>query len=112
MRYSIHDKTLAAKKARILINALIDCAKAGVKSSFVIKKMLWGISLSPGMRELQRSKTGGRITAQVMPPNRYERRATRTGKGTSRLNMCACLSWLYSHIPISGFSLRSGVTAA
>ena len=45
MRYSIHDKTLAAKKARILINALIDCAKAGVKSSFVIKKMLWGISL-------------------------------------------------------------------
>jgi hypothetical protein len=45
MRYSIHDKTLAAKKARILINALIDCAKAGVKSSFVIRKMLWGISL-------------------------------------------------------------------
>ena len=45
MRYSIHDKTLAAKKARILINALIDCAKAGIKSSFVIKKMLWGISL-------------------------------------------------------------------
>ena len=30
MRYSIHDKTLEAKKARILINALIDCAKAGV----------------------------------------------------------------------------------
>src|ERR1700721_1117707 len=27
MRYSIHDKTLAAKKARILINALVDCAK-------------------------------------------------------------------------------------
>ena len=45
MRYSIHDKTLAANKARILINAMIDCAKAGVKSSFVIKKMLWGISL-------------------------------------------------------------------
>src|SRR5664279_3608560 len=45
MRYSIHDKTLAAKKARILINALIDCAKAGIKSSFVIKKMLLGISL-------------------------------------------------------------------
>jgi hypothetical protein len=44
MPYSIHDKTLVAKKARILINALIDCAKAGVKSSFVIKKMLWGIS--------------------------------------------------------------------
>ena len=45
MRYSIHDKTLAANKARILINAMIDCAKAEVKSSFVIKKMLWGISL-------------------------------------------------------------------
>jgi hypothetical protein len=45
MRYSIHDKTLEAKKARILINALVDCAKAGIKSSFVINKMLWGISL-------------------------------------------------------------------
>jgi hypothetical protein len=45
MQYSIHDKTLDAKKARILINALIDCAKAGVRSSFSINKMLWGISL-------------------------------------------------------------------
>src|ERR1700676_5660008 len=45
MRYSIHNKTLAAKKARILINALVDCAKAGIKSSAVTKKMLWGISL-------------------------------------------------------------------
>lgn len=45
MRYSIHDKTLAAKKARILINALVDCAKAGVKPSSVTKKMLWGVSL-------------------------------------------------------------------
>src|ERR1035438_7423097 len=45
MRYSIHDITLDAKKARILINALIDCAKAGVRSSFSINKMLWGISL-------------------------------------------------------------------
>jgi len=45
MRYSINDKTLVAKKARILINALVDCAKAGVKSSAVTKKMLWGISL-------------------------------------------------------------------
>jgi hypothetical protein len=45
MRYSIHDKTLDAKKTRILINALIDCAKAGVRSSFSINKMLWGISL-------------------------------------------------------------------
>jgi hypothetical protein len=33
MRHSIHDKTLAAKKARILINALVDCAKAGIKPS-------------------------------------------------------------------------------
>ena len=45
MRYSIHDKTLVAKKARILINALVDCAKAGIKPSAVTKKMLSGISL-------------------------------------------------------------------
>jgi hypothetical protein len=45
MRYSIHGDTLDAKKARILINALIDCAKAGVRSSFSTHKMLWGISL-------------------------------------------------------------------
>jgi hypothetical protein len=45
MPYSIHDKTLVAKKARILINALVDCAKAGIKPSSVTKKMLWGISL-------------------------------------------------------------------
>jgi hypothetical protein len=45
MRYSIHDKTLEAKKARILINALVDCAKAGIKPSFSTNKMLWGISL-------------------------------------------------------------------
>jgi|SRR5271165_2885154 len=45
MRYSIHDDTLDAKKARILIKALIECAKAGVRTSFSINKMLWGISL-------------------------------------------------------------------
>jgi uncharacterized protein (DUF1015 family) len=45
MRYSIHDKTLEAKKARILINALVDCAKAGIKPSFSINKTLWGGSL-------------------------------------------------------------------
>src|SRR5580692_4211311 len=45
MRHSIHDKTLDAKKARILINALVDCAKAGVRPSFSTNKMLWGISL-------------------------------------------------------------------
>jgi hypothetical protein len=45
MRYSIHDKTLQSKKARILINALIDCAKAGIKPSFVTNQMLRGISL-------------------------------------------------------------------
>jgi hypothetical protein len=28
-----------------LINALVDCAKAGIKPSFSINKMLWGISL-------------------------------------------------------------------
>jgi len=40
MRHSIHHKSLAAKKARILINALIDCAKAGCKPSFVTTQML------------------------------------------------------------------------
>jgi hypothetical protein len=45
MRYSIHDKTLAAKKARILINALVDCAKAGIKPSFSTTQMLRGIAL-------------------------------------------------------------------
>ena len=45
MRYSINDKTLAAEKARILIKALIECVKAGVKPSFVTNQMLWGISL-------------------------------------------------------------------
>jgi hypothetical protein len=45
MRYSIHDDSLDAKKARILINALIECAKAGVRTSFSINKMLWGLSL-------------------------------------------------------------------
>ena len=45
MPYSIHDKTLAAKKARILINALIDCAKANARSVYPVKDMLCGISL-------------------------------------------------------------------
>jgi len=45
MRHSIHHTSLDAKKARILINALIDCAKAGVRTSFSINKMLWGLSL-------------------------------------------------------------------
>ena len=45
MRYSIHDKTLAAKKARILINALVDCAKAGIKPSFSTTQMFRGIVL-------------------------------------------------------------------
>jgi hypothetical protein len=45
MRHSIHDKTLDAKKARILINALMDCARAGVRSSFSIKEMICGVSL-------------------------------------------------------------------
>jgi len=45
MRYSIHGKTLVAKKARILINALVDCAKGGIKPSFVTNQMLRGISL-------------------------------------------------------------------
>jgi hypothetical protein len=45
MRYSIHGDTLDAKKARILINALIDCAKVGVRMSFSLNKMLCGIVL-------------------------------------------------------------------
>ena len=45
MRYSIHHTSLDAKKARILINALVDCAKAGIKSSFSTNQMLRGISL-------------------------------------------------------------------
>jgi hypothetical protein len=45
MNHSLHDKTLDAKKARILINALIDCAKAGVRASFSLKEMLYGVSM-------------------------------------------------------------------
>jgi len=45
MRYSIHAKNLDAKKARILVNAVVDCAKAGVRPSFTINKILWGLSL-------------------------------------------------------------------
>lgn len=45
MRYSIHDKSNNAKKARILINALVDCAKAGIKPSFAINQMMRGICL-------------------------------------------------------------------
>jgi len=45
MRHSIHGDSLDAKKARILINALIECAKAGVRPSFSTNKMLWGLSL-------------------------------------------------------------------
>lgn len=43
-RHSLHDKSLEAKKARILINALVDCAKAGIKSGFPMRQMLWGVS--------------------------------------------------------------------
>lgn len=45
MQHTIHDKSLDAKKARILINALMDCARAGVRSSFSIKEMLCGVTL-------------------------------------------------------------------
>jgi hypothetical protein len=45
MRHSIHDKTRDAKKARIFINAVVDCAKAGVRPCFTINKIMWGISL-------------------------------------------------------------------
>lgn len=44
-RYSIHHKSLDARKARILIRALIDCAKAGIKPSFSTTQMLRGLSL-------------------------------------------------------------------
>lgn len=45
MPYSIHGDSLNAKKARILLRALIDCAKAGTRLCFATKKMLWGLSL-------------------------------------------------------------------
>jgi hypothetical protein len=45
MPHSIHDKSNDAKKARILMNALIDCAKAGLRMSFSIKEMICGVSL-------------------------------------------------------------------
>jgi len=45
MGHSTHDKTRDAKKARILINALIDCAKANARSVYPIKDMLCGVSL-------------------------------------------------------------------
>jgi len=45
MRHSIHHISLDAKKARILINALVDCAKAGVRSSFSVKEMICGVQL-------------------------------------------------------------------
>jgi hypothetical protein len=45
MRHSIHGNSLDAKKVRILIRALIDCAKAGVRPSFSTNKMLCGIVL-------------------------------------------------------------------
>ena len=44
-RHSIHHTSLDAKKARILINALVDCAKAGIRPSFSTTQMLRGISL-------------------------------------------------------------------
>ncbi|QWG10935.1 hypothetical protein KMZ29_14195 [Bradyrhizobium sediminis] len=44
MRHSIHHTSLDAKKARILINALVDCAKAGIKPSFSTTQMLRGLS--------------------------------------------------------------------
>ena len=44
-RHSIHHTSLDAKKARILINALVDCAKAGIKPSFSTTQMLRGLSL-------------------------------------------------------------------
>jgi hypothetical protein len=45
MRYSVHEKSNNSKKARILINALVDCAKAGIKPSFSTTQMLRGLCL-------------------------------------------------------------------
>ena len=41
--YSIHDNNLHAVKARILVDAVVELVRAGVKQSFYIRKMLWGI---------------------------------------------------------------------
>lgn len=46
MRYSILDGSREATEARILLEAVIQCAKAGVNPpSFFLKKMIWGVSL-------------------------------------------------------------------
>ena len=41
MRYSSRDKMNNAKKA-ILVNALVDCAKAGIKPGFAINQTMRG----------------------------------------------------------------------
>jgi hypothetical protein len=45
MKFSIHDKNLDAKKAKILLDAVVQLVHADVKQSFYIRKMLWAISL-------------------------------------------------------------------
>jgi hypothetical protein len=44
------------KKARILINAMIDCAKAGVKIELRYHENAVGNLALPGMRELHEGK--------------------------------------------------------
>ena len=161
MPYSIHDKTLAAKKARILINALIDCAKAGVKPSAVTKKMLWGISLylecgsyskenwrtyhrvsdaAKQVRESGDKDWKRNVTFEHARPLGKMYRMLLDERATLTLDRAAFIigeyppvlvttaeelemakrgfqhdgapEQRYSHIPISGFSLRSDGTAA
>lgn len=46
MRYSILSKSPEAVQARILLDAILLCAKAGIDPpSFFLKKMIWGVSL-------------------------------------------------------------------
>jgi hypothetical protein len=62
--HSIQGKTQAAKKARILITALVDCAKAGIKSTFPMNKMLWGIAtyLETGSFQRENWRTYERVS--------------------------------------------------
>ena len=83
MRHSIHHISLDAKKARILINALVDCAKAGVRSSFSVKEMICGVQLYMECGKFTREnwRTWHRVSdaAKLIRDS-----GARTGRGTSR----------------------------
>ena len=88
MRYSINDKTLVAKKARILINALVDCAKAGVKPSFVTNQMLGESRFTWNAADFI-GKTGEPIARISDAARRVRESGDKDWKGNSRSNTCA-----------------------